>query len=148
MVLKQRDIRVFPRLYDQGVLDRPAGRIRGMQDPARGMSTLARQMVVLVTVRIGMTGEGDAEVNQPADGLGSLFYGETHSFRPVQPRTRDQGVPDMRLERILRVGHRGNAALGIKRRTFLKPALGQHRDPDLRGQAQRQTQAGTAAPND
>ena len=35
MMFEQRDVPAFARLRYQGILDRPAGGIRGVQDPAR-----------------------------------------------------------------------------------------------------------------
>jgi hypothetical protein len=147
-VLEQRDIRPLPRLREQGILDGPAGCICGMQNPPGGMTAFAGQMVIPVPAGIGMRCEGDAKVDQPTDGLGCSFDGETHGVRPVQTRTRDQGIPDMRRERILRIGHRGNPALGVQRTAFLQTALGENRNPMLRRQAQCQAQAGSAASDD
>ena len=68
--------------------------------------------------------------------------------RSLRPGAGDHRVLDMRLEAVAFLEHRGDPALGARRRAVAKRALGDHRDLVGLGEVERGGQPGRARADD
>ena len=148
MMFKQCNVRTLSGLRYQGFFNGPSRGIGAVQHPACRVAAFPGEMKFMLPVFAGPAGEGNAEVKQMANGVRGVLNGKADGLRIVQAGARDQGVLDMCLERVFRVGDRGNSALGIQGATLLQAAFGQDGNPQLCWQLKGETQAGATASDD
>ena len=126
MVFQQRDVGVAPDLFRQGVLHRMAGGVGGVDDAAVAVAAFARQVVAGAVVRIA--GERHALLDQPFDRGPAVLHDEAGGLFVAQPGAGDQGVADVRLDRVVVRQHGGDAALRPVAGAVQQSALGDDRD--------------------
>ena len=148
-MFKQLDIRMRPHPGLQGCLDRLAGRVGGMHDAP--VAVPAFPMQVKPALLVGgfiQAGKINALADQPVDaGAGLPHHGPDHG-RVAEAGPGRQRVRDMGFDGILLIGHGGNPALGIERGALAQRFLGEHGNPRMIGQLQREAQPGRAAADD
>ena len=121
-------------------LDRPAGRVLGVDDAAGGVAALAPERQVPVGVAI----ERDAQlVGERQDVLGRLARADLHDVAVAQAVTHPQRVVDVGGDRLGVVGiqRAGHAALREGGVGVGGGALGRDHHPPVFGRAQREVQA-------
>ena len=106
-----------------------------MQPRLRGIVLVAREV--------------HTAIDQPFDAGGSAVHGEANRRFVAQAGAGDEGVLDMRLQRVGFVENRGNAALSPQSGAAFQWSLGHQSDTMAEvGQAQGKRQPGSAAAED
>ena len=137
------DIGMLQRGRLQCLLNCRPGRIGDVNDPPVAMPSLARQMQCAAFI-----GEGNAEIDQPLDGLGRGLDDMLDHLPVVEPGAGDHRVVDMRFEAVPFLEHGGDATLRPARRALAQRALGDHRDLAVLGEVERSGQPGRAGADD
>ncbi len=120
VVLEDADVRMLGRPRGQGGLDGPAGAIFGVQDAAVAVTAFAREVEGPATVGAR---EFDPALHQPADAAGAASDGELDGIPMAQPGACFQRIGHVRLDRVLRIDHRGQSALCPERAAAFKIPL-------------------------
>ena len=147
----QFDIGALAGLLQQGVEDRGARGIGGVDDAPMAMAALAGEVeleTAVLALLLVVTGEGHALFDQPLDGLAAVLDGEAYGILAAQAATGVEGVGDMGFDGVGVIQHGRHAALGPVGGAVGQVALAQHGDTQVRGQGQGQGQAGSAAADD
>ncbi len=143
---QQRDaVGAFGHPLQQRLLDRPAGHVLDVDDPARGVAALASQLEVSLLVAV----EGDAQlVGQAQDVLRALAHAALDGGAAAQAVAHPQRVGDVRLHLVGRIQHAGDTALGPAGVGIARGALGGDHHPAVLGGAQGEVQASQARADD
>ena len=148
---QQLDVRSPPGLGQQGIEDRGAGGVGGMDDAPVAVPAFAGQVVfeaAFLVVVLLVAGEGHPLFDQPLDRFAAMLHGEAHRVLAAQAATGDQGVLDVGFHGVGIVQHGGHAALGPVSRALRQFALAEDGDAQVFRKGQGQTQAGGAAADD
>ena len=149
-LVQQLDVRPLARLVQQGIEDRGAGGVGGMNDAPVTVPALAGEVEAEAIVLVGrfLAGKGHALGDQPFDGGTTVLDGEAHRVRPAQPGAGDQRVLHMGIHCVGVIQHGGHAALGVGGRAIVQLPLAEHRDAQVVRQGEGQGEAGGAAADD
>ena len=132
----------------QGSLNRAAGGVGDMRDPAVAVAALAGQVIIHVAVGVRFLGEGDAPRAKPFDHFPAMLHRQAHCIGMAQTRAGDQSILQVGFDGIAGVQYRRHPTLGVIRAAFGQRSLGQHHDAGGIGHTQRQAQTGGAAADD
>jgi len=97
-----------------------------MDDAASTVATFASQVVAGLIL-----GEGYPLIDQPFDGVATVFNDEAGCRLIVQPGTGNQCVFNVRLNRIAAIEYRGNTALSPTRGRVFEAAFADQGDPAM-----------------
>ena len=140
----QRDIGMFARRFFQRLLHGPTSRIVDMDNPAVGMTALARQMPLIAFARI----ERHAQCREPGNGFGRALDDKLDRLPVIEAGSCNHRVFDMAFKSISGFKNGGDSALCPACRAVRKPALGQHANLELLRQGQGGCQPRSAGPED
>lgn len=120
--LENGDVRMQANLARQRVLHGEARGIRHVYDAARAVAPFAGEVVARF-----VASKGDALFDQPVYGLAAVLDDEARRLGVIQEGARDDGVADVRLDRILAIQYGGNAALSPAGSAVLQRTLADQR---------------------
>ncbi len=146
VLLERIDVGVGANPVQQAGLHRVAGGVVCVHDPASGVSALTGEVQAARHLRVG--GEGDTIGGQPGDHLARLTGHQSGNRLVAQTGAGDQGVVDVRLDRVATVDRRGNSALCPVAGAVDHLTLGHNGDAALVGKLERGCQGGEAATED
>ncbi len=109
VVFQQRDVRMRAHLVDQRAHYGMPGGVGGVDDAAVPVAALACQVETEFGLLVAC--EGDTVADQPFDGGAAVFDDVAGRCFVAEAGARDQGVVDMLVMAVVRVEHRGDAAL-------------------------------------
>ncbi len=112
MIFVDVDVRISLDGLYEALLNLEAGIVGMMKNTEFAVSALAVEVVVAILILV----EVHAPAYELAYLLGSAFHHLFHGLRVAEPVAGHHGVVDMFVEIVnLKIGHRGNAALGKRR---------------------------------
>ena len=107
VILHQGQIGFFFGPCQQGIGNRMAGGVSGVNNASRTVAAFAGQVEMIGAV----LGKGDAQINQPLNRGGGVFYGKAHSGFVAQAGSGNQRVLHVSFHTVVFVQHRGDTAL-------------------------------------
>ncbi len=128
MVFQQVDVGLGLHPMLQGGGQRLTGGVGGVRHPSVRVAAFPRKVQVAGSLGVPFLGEGHALLDQPVDALAALRYHQFDGVLVAQAGAGDQGIVDVGVDGVVRVQHRGNAALGVVGIAVLQRRLGQHGD--------------------
>ena len=132
--------------FSERLLDRPAGGVVDMDDATVGVPALPCQVPAFGDSLAGV--ERDAECGQPVDGGGGVFDDIFDGGAVVEAGACDHRVLDVAFIGIAGFEDSGDAALRPGGRAGRHVALGEHCDPEARGEIEGSGQPGSAGADD
>ncbi len=127
-------------------MDRAAGRVRGVGDPAHRVPALARQVEAEGAFRVGR--EGDPLIDEPADRIPAVLRDEPGGVLVDQAAAGDLRVVDVELHAVVVPEDADDPALRPRGGGLLEPALREHDDPVAVGELERDGEAGEPGAHD
>src|SRR5690606_24791237 len=141
-VLKERDPRFAADGAEEGVLNRRAGHVLHVQDPALTVATLAPEVVLAG----GVAGELQSELRQLVHARGTVAHDLADHAPVAQAVAGRERIRDVLLEVVRLPGDGGDAALGeIRVRVRLRFLREDGDSETLAGDLEREAQAGDTA---
>ncbi len=128
LVLDDADVGVGLDALQQRALDLGAGGVGGVDDAARGVPALPREVqVAVLLIEVG------AALDELADPIGSLARADLGDHLVAEARARDERVPRVGLGRVVGREDRGDAPLRVAGVGLVPVPLGEDRDRAVLG---------------
>ena len=137
VVLEHGDVLVLRHRRDQRALHLAPRDVARVHDAARAVAALAGQVELVILLAAA---ELRAELHELTDARGAVAHDHLHDLLAREPAAGPERVGHVRVEGVVGVEHRGDAALRVVRRGCVAAALGQHRDLAPRARLEREGQ--------
>lgn len=150
MVFVESDVGLTGDGLQESAFDFAPGHVASVQDPAFTVAAFPAQVQLASAVLTGgfAFGESDAEFDEFGDSCGAIFDDGADDLGFTEAGSCGEGVADVEFERIFRAGDGGDAALGVVGVGFGAILFGDDGDAAVRGDLEREHQAGDTAAED